>query len=224
MPSSASRGRKIITDKLVLEKTGRTITDWFDELDKKGAKGLDHAAIFDLVAAIDGLKPLGQWNQNLLTTSYEWDRGLKERGSRPDGTIEIGVSKTVAVPVEVLYAALIDDDIRAKWLPGQMITFRKTTPNRSARATWSDGVPLTSKDVVFTFEGQMKNDMLPYHAQFDQYVQGVQAVDHGLPGVPGRRGQVGGGEILDVVPASPQRGRCWAVPSSRPTRRPVRRR
>src|SRR5689334_14105926 len=45
------------------------------------------------------------------------------------------------------------------------------------QATWSDGVPVTSKDVVFTFEGQMKHDFLPYHDQFEQYVQDVEAVD-----------------------------------------------
>jgi peptide/nickel transport system substrate-binding protein len=31
--------------------------------------------------------------------------------------------------------------------------------------------------VIFTFQGQLKNDKLPYHAQFDQYVQGVKALD-----------------------------------------------
>jgi len=87
MPAAAPKERKIITDKLVVEKTGRTMAEWFDVLDDSGAKKLDHAAIFDLVASIDGLKPIGQWNQNLLATSYEWDRGLKERGSRPDGSI-----------------------------------------------------------------------------------------------------------------------------------------
>ena len=158
---ATGKERKIITDKFVIQKTGRTMTDWFDELDKKGAKGLDHAAIFDLVSNIDGLKPLGQWNQNLLTTSYAWDRGLKERGSRPDGTIEIGVSKTVAVPVEVLYTALIDNDLRAKWLPGQMITFRKTTPNRSARATWSDGV--TSLSIDLYVKGDSRSQIVVQH-------------------------------------------------------------
>jgi peptide/nickel transport system substrate-binding protein len=31
--------------------------------------------------------------------------------------------------------------------------------------------------VIFTFEGQMKNEKLPYHAQFDQFVQEVKATD-----------------------------------------------
>ena len=37
-------------------------------------------------------------------------------------------------------------------------------------AKWSDGTPVTSKDVVYTFEGQMNNDKLPYHAAFEQFV------------------------------------------------------
>ncbi len=45
------------------------------------------------------------------------------------------------------------------------------------KAAWSDGQPVTAKDVVFTFEGQMKNEKLPYHASFDQFVDSVKAVD-----------------------------------------------
>ncbi|GAC1533403.1 MAG: ABC transporter substrate-binding protein [Herpetosiphon sp.] len=44
-------------------------------------------------------------------------------------------------------------------------------------AAWSDGTPVTAKDVVFTFEGQMKNEKLPYHASFDQFVKDVKADD-----------------------------------------------
>jgi ABC-type transport system substrate-binding protein len=45
------------------------------------------------------------------------------------------------------------------------------------QAKWSDGVPVTSKDVVFTFEGQLKNEKLPYHSSFDQFVSKVVAKD-----------------------------------------------
>ncbi len=44
-------------------------------------------------------------------------------------------------------------------------------------AAWSDGTPVSSKDVVFTFEGQMKNEKLPYHAHFNQFVESVTAKD-----------------------------------------------
>lgn len=166
MPAAAPKERKIITDKLVVDKTGRTMAEWFDVLDDRGAKKLDHAAIFDLVANIEGLKPLGQWNQNLLATSYEWDRGLKERGSRPDGSIEISVSKTVGVPVEMVYTALVDDELRAKWLPGEVITFRKTTPNKSARITWSDSV--TSLSVDLYPRGDSKSQIVVQHMKIPE--------------------------------------------------------
>ena len=45
------------------------------------------------------------------------------------------------------------------------------------KAKWSDGVAVTAKDVVFTFQGQMKNEKLPYHAAFDQFVDTVTATD-----------------------------------------------
>ncbi|MBA3946299.1 MAG: ABC transporter substrate-binding protein [Herpetosiphonaceae bacterium] len=44
-------------------------------------------------------------------------------------------------------------------------------------AVWSDGQPVTSKDVVFTFNGQTKNDKLPYHTQFVQFVKDAKADD-----------------------------------------------
>jgi peptide/nickel transport system substrate-binding protein len=47
----------------------------------------------------------------------------------------------------------------------------------NADAAWSDGTPVTAADVVYTFEGQMNNDKLPYHASFDQFVESVTAVD-----------------------------------------------
>lgn len=44
-------------------------------------------------------------------------------------------------------------------------------------AKWSDGSPVTSKDVVYTFEGQIKYDTLPYHIQFADQVKSVTAKD-----------------------------------------------
>jgi peptide/nickel transport system substrate-binding protein len=44
-------------------------------------------------------------------------------------------------------------------------------------AKWSDGKPVTSKDVVYTFEGQMQRETLPYHAHFNQFVDSVTAKD-----------------------------------------------
>jgi len=44
-------------------------------------------------------------------------------------------------------------------------------------AKWSDGVQVTSKDVVFTMEGQMNNDLLRFNKTFNTFVDSVIAVD-----------------------------------------------
>jgi len=137
--------RSIITDKLVVEKTGEPMEHWFKLLDKQGAKKLTHREIFNLVASIGDLAPLGQWNQNLLTTTYEWDRGLKERGQKGKD-FEISVSKMINAPIAALYDSWVDEGTRKKWL-AENIVIRKATENRSARITWADGVTSLSVDL-----------------------------------------------------------------------------
>jgi hypothetical protein len=151
--------RNIITDKLVVEKTGKSMEEWFLLLDKKGAKKMKHADIFTLVGNIDGLDSLGEWNQNLFTTTYEWNRGLKERGQKENG-FEVSVSKTVAVPIDILYASFVNDKLRVKWLK-EKIMIRKATENKSARITWSDNE--TSLSVDFYSKGSGKSQVVVQH-------------------------------------------------------------
>jgi ABC-type transport system substrate-binding protein len=44
-------------------------------------------------------------------------------------------------------------------------------------AKWSDGTPVTSADVAYTFEGQIKYETLPYHTQFADLVESVTTPD-----------------------------------------------
>jgi hypothetical protein len=159
MSAEAAKQRNVITDKVVVPKTGKTMAEWFAILDEKGAKKLDSHSIYDLVVSIDGLKPLGEWNCGLLSTSYQWDRGLRERGEKKDG-FEISVSKTIAVPVEVLYAAWVDDGLRKKWL-SEKITITKSTENKSVRALWSDDSTRLSVD--FYSKGDGKSQVVVQH-------------------------------------------------------------
>ena len=151
--------RKIISDKLVVEKTGKTLEEWFILLDKKGASNMSHAEIFSLVSGIAGLNPLGQWNQNLLSTSYEWNRGLKERGQKEDG-FEVSASKTINVPIHLLFEAWTITTKRNKWLK-EKITIRKSTENKSARITWSDNE--TALSIDFYPKGETKSMVVVQH-------------------------------------------------------------
>src|SRR4051812_28718234 len=92
--------RNIISDKLLVEKTGQPLEHWFSELDRKGAQDLPHAAIFKLVSSLPPLQDIGEWNRNLLTTSYEWSRGLRSRGEKKPGDFEASASKIINVPLK----------------------------------------------------------------------------------------------------------------------------
>jgi hypothetical protein len=155
---SEKKERKIISDKLLVDKTSKTLEHWFSVLDKKGARKKTRNEIFRLVSGTAGLKILSEWNQNLLATSYQWNRGLKQRGEKENG-FEISVSKTVNVPVKALYKAWIAGPTRSKWLD-QAIVFRKTTPCKSARISWHDG---TSLSVDFYVKGNARSQVVVQH-------------------------------------------------------------
>lgn len=80
----------------------------------------------------------------------------------------------------LMYFGIFSDQY-IPWLADSMEytdnTFTALEIKLNKDAKWSDGTPVSSKDVVFTFEGQMKNDKLPYHAHFDQFVDSVTAKD-----------------------------------------------
>ena len=107
-------------------------------------------------------------------------------------TSPIGVTNPWAVPgythqegnalmwEPLMYFGIFKDD----YIPWLAMSMEYTSPDFTAlqiklnpAAKWSDGKPVTSKDVVFTFEGQLKNEKLPYHAAFDQFVDTITAAD-----------------------------------------------
>lgn len=107
-------------------------------------------------------------------------------------TSPIGVTNPWAVPgythqegnafmwEPLMYFGIFADDY-IPWLAESMDytsdDFTSLQIKINPAAKWSDGVPVTSKDVVFTFMGQLENPNLPYHASFNQFVESVTAVD-----------------------------------------------
>jgi peptide/nickel transport system substrate-binding protein len=74
----------------------------------------------------------------------------------------------------------IFSSVEIPWLADSMeynADFTQLTIKLNKDAAWSDGEPLTSKDVLFTFNGQLSNDKLPYHSSFDQFVKDMSAPD-----------------------------------------------
>ena len=55
--------------------------------------------------------------------------------------------------------------------------FTKLTVKLRKEATWSDGTPVTAKDVKFTTDGQFNNEKLPYHSQFKTFYKDATIID-----------------------------------------------
>jgi hypothetical protein len=126
------------------QATGRSNEQWFALLDEWGAAERTHAEIARWLADQEGVS---NWWSQMVTVAYEQVRGRRLPHERPDG-FTITASKTVAVPVADLFAAVSDDTRRARWLPDARLRLRTSTAPKSARYDWEDGA--TRVNVGFT--------------------------------------------------------------------------
>jgi hypothetical protein len=158
-PAGPTRPPLATSDEAIRERTGRGWEEWFDLLDEWGAAELSHRDVARRVATELGIHPLA-WNAQAITGSYERARGLREVGEHEDG-FTVTASKTVAVPVERLYAAFVDEEQRARWLPDGPLRERTRIEPRSARFDWGDGA--TRVHVTFIAKGEGKSTVALSH-------------------------------------------------------------
>ena len=143
----------------VQAKTGKNWEQWFAVLDAASAANMSHSEIAKYLNEKE--KVPGWWSQ-MVANTYEQARGLREKHQMPSG-YQISVSKTVEAPLAALYESWSDELGRARWLPGESITVRKATPNRSMRMTWADGQ--TSVEVNFYDKGKSKSQVVVQHSK-----------------------------------------------------------
>jgi len=124
-----------MSDEAVRTRTGKTWAEWFAALDAAGAAELDHKAIVEILARDFHLDP---WWQQMVTVAYEQERGKRVLYQTTHG-YQVSRSKTLAVPVEKLYAAFADAALRGRWLPDVVFDIHSQTPNKVIHLAWDDG-------------------------------------------------------------------------------------
>lgn len=138
----------------VVKATGKTPEEWNSILDAAGARDLTHKEIATMLREEHGVSPW--WSQH-VTVDYERARGIRERYQTTRG-YQVSVSKTLPVPLSEVYGAFADTQRRGQWLPEAPITVRKDTPEKTTRATWTDGDGTeTSLDVSYYASGDAKS-------------------------------------------------------------------
>ncbi len=100
------------------------------------------------------------WNVQAVVSSYERARGLRAEGEKDDG-FAITVSKTIAVPVERLYDAVVEVSQRQQWLPDGKLSTRTATRPRSAR--FDAGDDRTRVNLAFLSRGDSKSTVALEH-------------------------------------------------------------
>lgn len=144
----------------VQRATGRNRDEWFELLDDWGAAGREYREIADWLT---GEHDVSKWWAQKLIVEYEQERGLRPPGVRPDGTFEVGASKTIAVPVERLYEAFVNSRRRKKWLTDGSMSLRTARQDLSARFDWEDGA--TRVNVDFMDKGASKSTVAVAHGR-----------------------------------------------------------
>lgn len=148
-----------MSDEAVKAKTGKTWKDWFSVLDKAGARKMTHQ---EIVKFLNSQHDVGPWWQQMVTVTYEQQRGLRGKHEKPDG-YQISVSRTLEVSLPTLYEAFKNEKKRRTWLGEKELKIRKATADKSLRVNWVDGK--TSLEINFYDKSKSRSQVVVQHSK-----------------------------------------------------------
>ncbi|MGQ0612394.1 MAG: SRPBCC family protein [Planctomycetaceae bacterium] len=168
------------TDAAAKEKTGKTMTQWFDELDRAGGVA---AGRRELALKVTEATDKDGWWATTIVVEYEKARGAKEKDGRPKG-YSICSTKTIAAPLERVFAAFGDAKQLDRWLgaktnvrfaeggtlenaDGDRATFQRIRANKDLRLAWEHATlaPGTAVEVLFADKGKGKTGITLNHTR-----------------------------------------------------------
>lgn len=137
--------------------TGKRWDAWFSILDRWGSRERKHG---ETVAFLMDEHDVPSWWAQSITVWYERARGMRLKHQQADG-FTIYASKTIAVPLDVLFDAFVNPRSRRKWLTDGTMSLRTSQPGHTARFDWGDGS--TRVSVSFVEKGSEKGTVAVAH-------------------------------------------------------------
>ena len=134
------RVQKRMSDDTVKAKTGKTWPQWFEILDRAGAKKWTH---HEISAYLFKTQKVGPWWSQMVAVPYEHARGIRGKFQKCDGEYAASGSRTLGVPIAKLYQSWTDEKLREDWLPRAKMEITTATKNKSLRAKWDDASRLS---------------------------------------------------------------------------------
>jgi hypothetical protein len=135
---------KPVSDQKIKEATGRTWEAWLSILDRWGARDRKHGETVDFLMTQHDVEG---WYAQAITVGYERARGMRLKHQQADG-FTISASKTIAVPIDVLFNAFVSSRRRKRWLTDGAMSLRTSQPGRTARFDWEDGSTRVNISVI----------------------------------------------------------------------------
>ena len=148
-----------MSNEAVKAKTGKVWKEWFSVLDRAGAKKMTHQ---EIAMYLHTDHEVGPWWTQMVTVTYEQERGLRDKHQRPDG-YQISVSRTVNAPIGTLFKSFWNEQDRNEWLGEEGLLVRKSTTNKSMRVTWND--QKTNLEVNFYPKDGQKSQVVVQHSK-----------------------------------------------------------
>jgi Domain of unknown function (DUF4287) len=145
------------TDDKVAAATGQGWEAWFSLLDRWGGRERKHGETVAFLMEDHGVP---SWWAQSITVWYERARGMRLKHQQADG-FTIYASKTIAVPIDVVFDAFVNPRSRRRWLTDGTMSLRTAQPQRTARFDWGDGS--TRVSVSFEDKGPAKATVAVAH-------------------------------------------------------------
>jgi len=163
-----------ISEEACKSTTGKTLQEWFAELDKLGGPSMGRKRINDFIYT---QHKVDAWWAATINSLYETARGVVEKDGRAKG-FNICVTKTIAAPIDRVYAAWADPGLLSKWFgedtvadvadggryankDGDTGVYKRVRPCKDLRFTWENPAHQPSiVDVSFSHKGNGKTGLL----------------------------------------------------------------
>ena len=178
-----------VTDAVCKQATGKTLKDWFKELDRMDAIAKGRR---ETVQYIYGIKA-DPWWPTTIYVEYEKHKGVTKKDGRPEG-YTICATKTINAPVEKVYKTWTDPRKFSEMFgdspkqevkeggsltcrAGTKATFTRVRPNKDLRFMWEhEGITMPVQiDVQFQdSKGKTLMNVMPSRVQTRAEADGLR--------------------------------------------------
>lgn len=131
---------KRMNDSLLIEKTGKSLVEWFYFMDRFTSLGLDEKELSRLIHDNFGISSL--W-QNAIISAYNEKQKTKMVNQKPAEFIIVN-SIELQLPISTLYNLWSDHKLRNTWFPLVSYSVVKENPKKTIQILWADSVSIVN--------------------------------------------------------------------------------